>query len=549
MVPLSQMKTLQTIKGPGWISLLFAVLFIVQFCFCAYFNLFLLESRMGFDSSWAYLKPVLIWREGTLFSDTWIDQTGAYLDSSILPATLFYGLFGNPFLAYGLANLLILCLILYYAYVVCRNMGVDTAPTLLCLNLLICPYMTQGLDTDLGYFSCVIGAAAFYNGRMLLCLMALAVTTRPSAMTSRIYVRIALSLVLCLLSGVSVGLFMVVVLFAPMLLFYVFEALKSGRLRNLLSDKIIFLALCIMLVLAGKMLANYVFHSPISDNKTWTSITDLGVNILAVIQGILKLVNALPVTTPSYPIFSTAGIKWLFPLAILAAEICAIGYALKTMAKSTEYEKERMALLLVLVIWNLIVFSLFNVQYGSLLFEERYLICSYAFVILLTALFLEQLKSLKLLWQSLMLSLCIALCCLNFVSDRAYINADSSIYSEAKQIVEILQRSDVGLTYVWAPEKDIDSVKMERDMRVLDLDHIYKALNGLPYSHKGREGDYRIYDDPDDYLGKTAFVTNDTDAHLPQEIIKSCTLYDKVGDYEIYICDTNPLANIAKSQE
>lgn len=83
------------IRKPRPLELCLLIIFAVQLLMVLYFNIALLGEHMGYDSSWSYLKASLIWKENSLISGAWNDQTNVFLDSSMPLASLLYGITGN----------------------------------------------------------------------------------------------------------------------------------------------------------------------------------------------------------------------------------------------------------------------------------------------------------------------------------------------------------------------------------------------------------------------------------------------------------------------
>ena len=94
-----------TPKGILFIFMLFVI--VVQSAIIIYSNLFELEHHLGFDASSAYLQAVEIWRCKSLVPSTFALTTTLGLDSPTPLAALFYGITGNIFLGFGIANIIL----------------------------------------------------------------------------------------------------------------------------------------------------------------------------------------------------------------------------------------------------------------------------------------------------------------------------------------------------------------------------------------------------------------------------------------------------------
>lgn len=229
------LKNVKQVSITEWI--LFGV-FIVQFILTVYFNLKLLESHMGYDSSWSYLKAALIWKEKALISNVWSDQTSVFLDSSMLLAAIIYGITGKLFVSYGLSNLIVLLGAILLLYKISGLLGFDKKIQLLCINLALCPYMVNGfsVENDLGYFNDFISGPAFYSLRALLFLLViynfLLLKSGRASKTG-----IVVSMGLCILAGISSGIFMIVVIVIPCIAFLVERCLVENSFSAIRKKK------------------------------------------------------------------------------------------------------------------------------------------------------------------------------------------------------------------------------------------------------------------------------------------------------------------------
>jgi hypothetical protein len=84
----------------------FSILLILQFLVICYVNLCQNQNHIGYDPSALYLKAIEIWKQKTLFPPNYADQTSLMIDSPAPLAALLFGLTGNIFVAYGVANIL-----------------------------------------------------------------------------------------------------------------------------------------------------------------------------------------------------------------------------------------------------------------------------------------------------------------------------------------------------------------------------------------------------------------------------------------------------------
>lgn len=524
------------IKQKRWIGLLLIILFGVQFIINFYFNVRLLGNHMGLDSSWSYLKATLIWNEKALNSDIWVDQTSAFLDSSMTLASLLYGITGNLLVSYGIANEIVLVCVLLCIYSILNKLGINLEGRFFALNLVICPYLTNGFDVgnDLGYFNDLISGPAFYSLRALIVLMIVRefLVIRKNG---KIDVLGYVSLFLCALAGMSSGIFIIVMILLPYILYEIECMFIKNDYKVLIKVEAIYSYLGVALVFCGKIFAKHVLNiSAIDTTRTWTPLSKLWTNIGAPFLGFMKLLGVLPVDDTSVSVLSKEGIYRLFPLFIFFVALLSIGYAIKKLSKEISIENGFIHFCLNLVFLNFLIFGLFNAHYGSALFEERYLICTYMIVVILMAYYFQNLDRTLIFTQIVSIVLLVSLIGNNFISNKKYVETTNDSWQMA-DIGAIVNSEDAELVYFWGDEVSV----LGRAMRVYDLNHVYKEIaSSGGYYHWG---DYKYYEDNGDYTGSTILIIPKDSEIVPDNILNQYSLIQELDWVLIYKCDYNPI--------
>lgn len=512
--------------------ILLSGVFVIQSIMVIYFNLFDLGNHLAYDSAWSVLKPALMWREKAIISDNWAEQTGLYFDSVIPIAAILYGITGNILFSYGLGNLLILALILLCLRSILRTLGVDSASILIAMNLVICPYLLNGFY-ELNYWGTIVTCAAFYAGRCFLFLFILKCLfdiRRCNKFTVFSYI----SLPLCVVSGISVGLFMALILLLPCLIFLFINVLRENSVKCLKNKESIYVYLCIACILLGKIICKYILKIELIDSsRTWTGISSLWNNFLSVVYGFIELIGFLPVDGGT--VIDKKSIWYIFPMIIGVALIISLLYFIVICIKNIKSINMETIILPIIVVVNIIVFSLFNATYGAIIFEERYLICAFYCLIIMLAYALSKINYEFLAKYIFIFILTFSILFTNIKSDKNFIKSANYDYNTEK-IISTVKTTDSKLVYVWYESWEY-TLTLGRVLRVLDLDTVYQCYDGSGFSGWG---DYKYYQNNEEYQGQTLIIA-DKNRSLPEEILSDYKLYAELDNVNIYICDYNPI--------
>lgn len=535
---ISDYKKNKSIMVAGLTLLLF-----MQLVATIVFNLTQLQSHMGFDTSWSYLKAILIWREKSIVSDVWADTTAHLLDGSIVPASVLYGITGNIYLSYGLCNSFFVLILILVMWDVSKNLGLDLKGRLVTLNLMLCPFLCNGFSPrNLGYFMVLLCGDCLYNVRTILFLISLDVillmigrkADDPADKTKRSDVKIrilaAIAFLLAFVCGMSSGIYVFLTCFIPLMLYSFVMAIIKNDAKLIISREMLFPFSGGVCVCLGKAFQSVFMPLPTAgDEKTWTTIADIWKNTGAVFQGFMKLMNILPVTR-TVTVFSVEGLLKILALGtallILTAFLWTLNKCRGKLVKK-DYD-EPVFVPIVVIIWHIIVFSLFNVQYGSPVFEERYLICAFISVMLLVGFCISNADTKQLFTKLLMWGLLLSLLFTDIASDGIYVmltNKDWHMEEVAGKADEL----DAGIVIFCGD----DLIETGRAMRVYDYGRIYKCVdNAGNFVHWG---DYLYYDDLSFYDGTVMYVVSRDASGLSDGILNAAVYAEKCMQYDIYV--------------
>lgn len=485
-------------------SILF-VLFVFQYVAICYFNLFEEASHMGLDSSWVYLRSTMMWNQKALMSSNWIETSNNFLDTSCVPATLLYGITGDIFLSFGIANILILSGIIICIYSIFRLIEQGLTGCLVTVNLILCPYLMNGFYgiNDLSYFGNMLGGAAYYSLRILTILLIIREFIRLHR-NMRIGLLGIITFPLCFLAGASSGIYLFLMVLLPYLAFEIESSFIKNTMKNLITREAVYCYLCTAFIAIGKIAAVRILHFvSIDSTRTWTPISMIWNNFGAVIQGFLKLTASLPEISTTEQIISIPGLFRVFPLFITFIMGLSIVVAIRKIKKDWFDQHGFLLLSINIIVINFIMFGLFNVVYGSLIFEERYLVSTFIIIAMITGSFIHGLPDKKIVTWAVSIAMCLSLACIDVVSDNEYIQ-NSNDLELMQAIKEIADDEGTGIVYCWGG--NTDTLILSKNMRVYDMNHIYKAIepNEMVFYHWG--GDYSNLDKNEDYTGPTLLI-------------------------------------------
>lgn len=513
----------------------FFALFAIQLFVVLYFNLFLLKNHCDTDSSWGYLRTSLMWEEKRIASDNWDEQTTLQFDSSELLATPIYGMIKNPFVAVGIANIVILICIILCVYRLLKMLDVRNTSILITLNLLMCPYLTNGFHvaSDASYASVLLTGFAWYNVRALLSLLIVyecAYIDRKRRYDFLALVAAALSII----TGMASGFFVAAMVLVPVFLCILLKLFISNDIKALIDKKAVFCYALLALSILGKVILAYVLGVKTIDTAmNWIAVEAVWRNIGAVFQGLLKLVGALP-KQGGVMLFSAQGIVYVFPLIIFCVVMAAILFWLSRLVRCFDKVDNTIFLMLGIIVFNFVMFSLLDTRYGDPIFEERYLLIPFLMMIMLVALMIDQITEGLLFKYALSLAVFVSVLVCDIDSDRIYIKTTNDDWN-IDELVEMVDSQDARLVYLWGGAL----IETQKIIRPVDLDHVYKAIEDYGVYHHW--GDYKYLEDAGDYNGPTLMIVERESDVFPEKYRSQYTRIGDWGQYEVLRCSYNPI--------
>ena len=98
---------------------------VIQIIFLLIFNVCRMKYMVNFDSSTYLVQVMQIWEQGTLLIKDYYYSTMLTWDMPTLLAVVFYGIFRDVFLAYALADDVLIILFVLVLNKLCNDLGVS----------------------------------------------------------------------------------------------------------------------------------------------------------------------------------------------------------------------------------------------------------------------------------------------------------------------------------------------------------------------------------------------------------------------------------------
>ena len=474
-------------------TLLLALLLLVQLVFLCWCNLTQWTWHLDGDSSTQILKVMEITKAGSLSLPNWNDTTSLLLDTPLMVAALLMPLFGNAFTAYGAGNLLLLAAFVYAIWQLLRRVSCPLPLRLTALFLILTPYSYTEV---LGYANCMVVQSAHYLMRVLylvyLLYALLQLERREWGFGHLITWLFTLGLGAWI--GLSSGLFLFLLVLLPVMLGFVLRVLAAGKPRLLLTPGGSFLVLNLFGFGAGYLVQRFVIHFASRDaGISWNSYTEFLPNLSKVIQGYLKLTNALP-STGGVTILSGRGIAYgiafVVAMSVLLGIVLCVWRLLHRPLNACHAAGSQRGLLfaclLTVVAVNSLIVSGASLAYGELVYESRYLIFLFVAGALLLTLCLPWLKRAGTLYAPAVVLLAGLSAANAFFCDAGYVSSPTYDFSTAEAVTDALDEAYPEVRVVYMVSDDHD----RKVLRLADSSKVYRMVSG---NHN--PGDYTYYQD------------------------------------------------------
>lgn len=527
-------------------NIILLCLIAIQLCALFIFNMTKLPYESNFDSSAAMAQAMEIVKQKTLFLSDWEYQSTFGLDSVLPLAAVFYAVFHNIFIAYGLADFIGTIFFLYVIISTGKLLNIkNTYLYISCIFLLI-PF-SRGM---LGYYPMMFTGAAYYLIKALLPILLISLVIRIRKGKMRLY-HIPLVMILTWYSfftGLSCGPYLLVCGFLPVLiwqlLLYVknFRGKNSGDKNSISSRKIpmdiVLSAAAILVLVIGIQVAKVYNPYSFVNGMVLCNADNFFDNLFKFIIGFFELFSAVAYGTVSAT--SKEAILILMHLLIAMSFLVLMVKGFVHMAKnfkkcpvaqesSSFNETADYGFFAMIVLINYGVLILTYTTYGAQTYEYRYHIIPMIagiFICLLGASHLENVF--KPIVSKVVMTIVIIVMMYVSLSEfssyyRIYNNSDC-----LKELSETLEANDFEVAYF----VDFNNDK-ETDARVLRLfsDKLNIVYGSSYGDFKGWGTSTAFFDVNRIENSHYAVITTQSQPPASTNVLKYCY---SIGEYNVY---------------
>lgn len=421
------------------LTIVLGAILLLQLIGIAYCNFALMENFVDADSSKVLMRVMKMWEHKSLVVPGWTHMTTMEWDCASMLALPLYGLTGNIFTAFGVANVLFALLYVGVMFVLFSDK--EPIYPILASNFVLVPY-SLGM---LAYFNMMFFGAAQYVIKVLVPLLIIAMLLAYENGTN-VKKRVLAGFVLAFsfITAASSGLYVVLVGVLP--LFVAYFAYKLLKREKVGLEIVSITVVDFVLSFVGIILNNKL-GSAKGNSMVLIAVQDIYQNITSCLIGIWELLGGVSYELET-PIVSVAGIRILVRSTFaLLFVVCGIVASIRIIKKKGDL---RITLLVSLIVWNLFILFHSRTSYGCPTYEYRYHLITVIPLMLLTTLLLLEafMKASKV--QKFVFGLVgvMALLVLNAVSFHQVITAPDQ-NAEYKQLVEYCDDLDAEYVYLY----------------------------------------------------------------------------------------------------
>lgn len=461
-----------------WV-IFFELFVITQLMLIFIFNLTHLKYEAGFDSSAAMAQAMEIWNQKTIFLKNWEYQSTLGLDSVIIPASIFYGITHNIFLAYGIADCLGVMLYIYIFRDIFKMLKLPKLPRMIIYVLLLTPYSLE----PLGYMPMMFTGAAYYIIKVLIPIMLIDLILKLRFnIPVKKYLHILTTYFISIyLTALSCGLYLLICGLFPIIIYELYCTICSGSLRNIINKRSLLLLISLIIYAAGYVSAKIYGASVFTNEMILSSVNNFVNNLSKCFVGIAELFGALP--SKDIRVTSAFGIHYLSHMAafiiviiIVVATIKALKPLSGLIIQSGDNKADKIVTgqVCCIIAVNLAVLILTDTTYGSESFEFRYhlipVVASFLIIGIGIDRMIKWLKEQKnhLIFTSVMTVISIIWILNNIVFVYYYSSRNS--YNTSEAIVKYVENNTDYKKIYFLGDSDSEIIEVSRIARLIESD-------------------------------------------------------------------------------
>lgn len=361
-------------NGSRKAELILLSLVAIQILYLLIFNVCRMKYMVNFDSNTYLVQVMQIWKQRTLLIEDYYYSTMLTWDMPTLLAVAFYGIFRDVFLAYALADDVLIILFVLVLNKLCNDLNFSKIAKYLTFIAIFATYQYGSVD----YMEELFVNGALYGFRIMFMLMMIDVLVcfhkgKPSKKDIVIYFLALIGFFLC---GISSGIFELGCCIFPLLLYEIWDVLDKNdefRIRYFFTGKLLLVcgaaAVTMFGIIANRLLG---FDGSSAMQKNTMSAEGLGTNIINVFVSLFQLFG-----WPQKGV-NIAGLSGIFAFAAIAVTFVIL--AVFAIASVCSVRKQGLAgehrvycrQVLCIFFVNALLFCFADLTYGSNTFEYRY---------------------------------------------------------------------------------------------------------------------------------------------------------------------------------
>lgn len=366
-------------------------LFVIQFLYIVFLNLFKCHAWLDHDASMLYRHTMYMWEQKKFVLPFYQEETFLHIDTSCLLAMPLYGLTHDIFLAYGISNVVFLSLTLFVMYDLLKKLNVKDTYRYIAMLIYLIPFRIGLVQ----YMNMLFFECSFYNICILVTLLAIDLYLYPEKIEDkRDHKYIAFMVMYAFfiaLTAFSRGTYVLLVSLLPVMLCYGLEVILSEEgFAHIKRSKIIVTVTTILSYAIGMLAGKITGYAPKVSGYSLVLPHDIFNNFTLVFWGHLSIFA----DRENPEVMTVEGIRMLILLGFAFAVIVLLIFNLKRVFRE-EDNSNALRYLTIIYVWNIFILGLTDCSGGDWAYQERYLFTGFVPLILSLPVALEYIEGIK----------------------------------------------------------------------------------------------------------------------------------------------------------